>query len=160
MGPKAADILAAAGIAAAVAGTAGVGGLFTSSSVGTWYASLDKPAITPPGWVFGPVWTVLYILMGVAAWLVFRRRAASPVGWPLAVFGAHLLLNAGWSALFFGAQRIDLALIEIVFLWTGILATLLLFWRVRLLAGLLMAPYLAWVSFASVLNFLLWRLNG
>jgi benzodiazapine receptor len=127
---------------------------------GAWYDALVKPAWTPPGAVFGPVWTVLYVLMGVAAWLVWREAGFSGAAGPLALFIVQLGLNALWSYLFFGARAPLPAFIDIVVLWTVILLTLVGFWRVRPLAGALLVPYLAWVSFASALNFQLWRLNA
>jgi benzodiazapine receptor len=123
---------------------------------GTWYAALAKPPWNPPNWIFGPVWTTLYLLMGVAAWLVWR--AHGPV-WALGLFVAQLLLNAAWSWLFFGRHRPDLALLDIAALWLAIAATVVAFWRVRPLAGALLLPYLAWVSFAVLLNAEIWRRN-
>lgn len=127
---------------------------------GAWYAEIVKPSWNPPSWVFGPVWTVLYVLMAVAAWLVWRAGG----GWrgaavPLSLWLVQLVLNAGWSWLFFGQRRIDLALVEITVLWLTILGCVLLFWRVRPLAAGLMLPYLGWVAFAAVLNGTLWSLN-
>ncbi|MBD3278307.1 MAG: tryptophan-rich sensory protein [Candidatus Aegiribacteria sp.] len=127
---------------------------------GEWYQTLAKPSFNPPGYVFGPVWTVLYILMGVAAWLVIRKVGFANGRVPLMFFGFQLVLNALWSYLFFGRRLIGVAFFEIIVLWVLILVTLILFWRVRRLAGVLMLPYILWVSFASVLNFSLWRLNG
>jgi benzodiazapine receptor len=126
---------------------------------GEWYAGLVKPALTPPAWVFGPVWTLLYAMMGIAAWLVWRNfRVAAALG-PLGLFLVQLALNALWSYLFFGLQRPGLAFLDIVALWLAILATLCAFWRAYPLAGLLLFPYLLWVSFATYLNFQFWRLN-
>jgi len=129
-------------------------------SPGEWYASLVKPAWTPPNAVFAPVWTVLYLLMAVAAWLVWREAGFSGATMPLALFIAQLLLNALWSYLFFGIHQPMLALIDIVVLWIAILATTAGFWTVKPAAGALLVPYLCWVGFATVLNFQLWRLNG
>jgi tryptophan-rich sensory protein len=127
---------------------------------GAWYASLAKPSWNPPSAVFAPVWTTLYVLMGVAAWLVWRRVgfAGAPVA--LALFGLQLILNALWSYLFFGTHQPGIAFVEIVVLWLVILATTIAFWRVAPRAGMLLLPYLAWVGFASALNFQLWRLNA
>jgi translocator protein len=125
---------------------------------GAWYAALDKPSWNPPSWVFGPVWTVLYIMMGVAAWLVWDRyRGAARVA--LAVFVVQVVFNGLWSYLFFGLQSPALAFAGIVILWSLIVTTLMLFWRARTVAGVLLLPYLAWVSFAAVLNFTIWQLN-
>ena len=125
-----------------------------------WYAALIKPEWNPPSWVFGPVWTTLYVLMGVAAWLIWRRggwRAQTrPLGW----FVGQLALNALWTPLFFGFHRIDLALLEIVVLWVAIVATIVAFARTSRAAAWLLAPYLAWVSFAAFLTFTLWKLNS
>jgi translocator protein len=126
---------------------------------GEWYAALAKPAWNPPNWIFAPVWTVLYLVMGVAAGLVWRQAGFSGASAALSLFVVQLVLNALWSYLFFGLQRLDLALFDIVVLWGAILAVAVLFWGANRLAGALMIPYLAWVGFASVLNFVLWRLN-
>ncbi|UCF06563.1 MAG: tryptophan-rich sensory protein [bacterium] len=126
---------------------------------GEWYASLAKPAWTPPDAIFAPVWTVLYVLMGVAAWLVWRRAGFSGAGAALVLFIIQLILNALWSYLFFGIHRADIAFFDIVVLWVVILAVVVLFWREDKRAGALMMPYLVWVGFASCLNFALWRLN-
>jgi benzodiazapine receptor len=127
---------------------------------GEWYATLTKPWWTPPSWVFGPVWTVLYGLMGLAAWLVWRpagfRGTAKTV---LILFAVQLILNALWSYLFFGLHRIDLAFLDIVVLWILILVVLVLFWKENWLPGALLIPYLVWVGFAACLNFVLWQLN-
>jgi len=140
---------------------AGLIGQFAGGgSPGAWYRLLAKPSFTPPGWVFAPVWSLLYLMMGVAAWRVWLRRAEARTAWPLALFFVQLALNATWSVLFFGLHRIDWAFLDIVALWVAILATVVLFFRVRAAAGWLMIPYLAWVSFASLLNAELWRLNG
>jgi len=126
---------------------------------GDWYASLAKPSWNPPNTIFGPVWTVLYILMGVSAWLVWRQTGFSGAKGPLTLFIIQLALNALWSYLFFGAHQPMLAFIEIVALAAVILITMLFFWTIRPLAGVLLIPYLAWVLFASALNFQLWQLN-
>jgi tryptophan-rich sensory protein len=136
-----------------------VGGLATASSVDSWYQSLDKPSWTPPDMLFGPVWTVLYILMGIAAWLVWKRAGDRMIHRPLAFYALQLLLNACWSFIFFGLRNPGAALIEIFFLWAAIVITITLFARVDRKAAWLLAPYLAWVSFAVALNFAIWRLN-
>jgi tryptophan-rich sensory protein len=125
-----------------------------------WYASLRKPPWNPPGWVFGPVWTLLYAMMAVAAWLVWRRGGLAAQRGPLAWFLVQLALNAAWTPLFFGLHRPDWAFLDIVLLWIAIAATLASFRRVHRGAAWLLVPYLAWVSFAAVLNFTLWRLNA
>jgi len=126
---------------------------------GEWYASLAKPSWNPPNTVFAPVWTVLYVLMGISAWLVWRETGFAGAKVPLALFIIQLALNALWSYLFFGAHLPMLAFIDIVTLWVVILVTMLCFWKINALAGGLLIPYLAWVLFASALNFQLWRLN-
>lgn len=127
---------------------------------GEWYATLVKPSWNPPSSVFAPVWSVLYVLMGVAAWLVWRKEGLSGAPAALGLFLFQLVLNALWSYLFFGAHRPDLAFIDIVALWLVILATTIGFWRVSVPAGVLLLPYLCWVGFASALNLQLWRLNS
>jgi tryptophan-rich sensory protein len=133
-----------------------VGSRFTPSE---WYQQLVKPSWTPPGAVFGPVWSVLYIMMGVAAWVVWRNGDFSRVVTPLTLFIFQLVLNALWSYLFFGLRRPDLAYVDIVILWVLIVLTTITFWRVSAAAGALLIPYLAWVTFASFLNLAVWRLN-
>lgn len=135
---------------------AALGGFFMP---GEWYAQLNKPSWNPPGWIFGPVWTALYIMMAVAAWVVWRRGGFAVQSGPLGLFLLQLLLNAAWSPLFFGLHNPALAFAEIVLLWLALLATLRAFRKVQRGAGLLLLPYLAWVSFAAGLNFTLWRLN-
>jgi benzodiazapine receptor len=126
---------------------------------GEWYAGLAKPDWNPPSSVFAPVWSSLYILMGVSAWLVWRRTGFQGAPVALGLFLGQLVLNGLWSYLFFGAHRPDLAFADIVALWLAILATTIAFWRVTAPAGALLLPYLCWVGFASVLNLQLWRLN-
>ena len=126
---------------------------------GEWYTHLVQPALTPPGWVFGPVWTILYILMGVAAWLVWQRYGLAGAVWPLGLFILQLVLNTLWSYLFFGLQNPGGAFLDIVALWLSILATLIAFWQYYPPAGKLLLPYLLWVTFAVYLNLQFWRLN-
>jgi tryptophan-rich sensory protein len=127
---------------------------------GAWYAGLAKPSWNPPSWVFAPVWSTLYLLMGIAAWLVWRRAGFEGAPTALGLFVLQLVLNSLWSYLFFGLHRPGFAFIEIVVLWAAIVATLIAFWRISPPAGALLLPYLAWVSFASALNLQLWRLNA
>lgn len=147
-------------------GVAAFGAQFTP---GEWYAALEKPPWNPPAWVFGPVWTVLYVMMAVAGWLVWRSPeppGGARGGWSagrraaLGAFAVQLALNGAWSWLFFGLHRPALAFAEIVALWLAILLTTILFWRIRAAAGALLLPYLAWVSFAAALNLELWRLSS
>ncbi|HZD60827.1 MAG TPA: TspO/MBR family protein [Anaerolineae bacterium] len=137
-----------------------IGVIFTAPSVRTWYPELKKPSFNPPSSVFGPVWTILFTLMGVALFLVWRRGAErSDVKPAVTAFGIQLGLNALWSFLFFGLKSPFLALIDIGFLWVAILATILLFLPVSVAAGVLLIPYILWVSFAAALNYFIWRLN-
>jgi translocator protein len=126
---------------------------------GQWYEGLKKPSWRPPNWLFAPAWTLLYAMIAIAGWLVWREAgfAGAPVA--LGLWGLQLALNAAWSGLFFGMRRMDLALAELVLLWLAILATIVAFYPIQSTAALLMAPYLAWVTFAGVLNFAMWRLN-
>ena len=138
----------------------GLSGFATARGVQEWYPSLTKPPFNPPSWVFGPVWTLLYIMMGVAAYLVWQK------GWEneivrvaLTLYLVQLILNGLWSILFFGMQSPGLAFAEIIVLWLAIAATIVWFWRVSPAAGILLLPYEAWVSFAALLNGSLWILN-
>ena len=126
---------------------------------GAWYTALAKPSWNPPNWIFGPVWTVLYVLMGVAAWRIWRQVGFSGGRITLGLFVFQLVLNALWSYLFFGLHRMDLAMFDILVLWGAILAVGVLFYDINRCAGALMLPYLAWVSFAACLNLALWHLN-
>jgi len=140
-------------------GAASVGQWFTASSVKTWYPGLLKPAGTPSSWVFGPVWSALYLLMGTAAWLVWQERHAHDVLLPLVLFFCQLVLNAFWSFIFFGLQRPDLALVEILMLLLAIMLTTISFSTHSRYAFWLMTPYIGWVGYATYLNLGIWRLN-
>ena len=153
------DLVALGVCMAACFGAAALGALFTGPAVGTWYQQIRKPLFSPPSWVFGPVWTALYAMMAAAAWLVWRKGEAASRTLPLLLFGVQLTLNAAWSPIFFGLRSFGWALADIVALWLAIVATRVAFLRVSAPAGLLLVPYLAWVSFAAVLNFAIWRLN-
>ncbi len=148
-------------IAIVVSELAGViGSLFTVSAIPTWYAGLVKPALNPPAWVFGPAWTTLYFLMGVAAFLIWKNGwERKDVRMALGVFGIQLFLNAIWSIIFFGLQSPALALVDIVLLWLAIVWTMLVFYKISKPAAYLLIPYLLWVSFASYLNYSIWMLN-
>ena len=126
---------------------------------GDWYKQLDKPRWRPPDWLFGPVWTVLYASIALSGWLVWREAGIAGAALSLGVYAVQLLLNAAWTPIFFGLHRPGLALIEIMVLWAAILATIVLFEPISVAAALLLVPYLAWVSFASALNFSIWRRN-
>jgi benzodiazapine receptor len=132
-----------------------LGSIFTQPNIPTWYAQLNQPSITPPNWVFGPVWTTLYIMMAVAAWRVWRITGLASL--ELGAWGVQLALNFAWSAIFFSLHRIDLALGEILLLDLAILATVLLFWRRDRIAALLLLPILAWTGFATLLT---WRFGA
>lgn len=127
---------------------------------GPWYEALAKPSWNPPNWLFGPVWTVLYIAIAVAAWMVWRQVGWQAAAAALTVWLLQLVLNGAWSWLFFGLRRPGWALVEILVLWVVIAITVALFWRLRPAAGALLLPYLAWVSFAALLNGTIWRLNS
>lgn len=139
-------------VAAALGGAASI-------EAGPFYAGLLRPEWAPPAAIFGPVWTVLYLLMGVAAWLVWRVGGWRAARAALTLFLVQLAFNALWSWLFFGWHLGALALVDILLLWALIGATLIAFWRIRPLGGALLAPYLLWVSFAAALNYSVWRLN-
>ena len=136
---------------------AAMGGLFLP---GEWYAALRKPAWNPPNWIFGPVWAALYIAMAIAAWLVWKRGGFRGQRTALWLFLVQLFFNALWSPLFFGLRSPALGLLNILLLWLALLGTIVAFWRARPIAGAMLVPYLAWVSFATALNFALWNLNS
>jgi benzodiazapine receptor len=137
----------------------GIGSIFTASSVKSWYLTLEKPAINPPSWVFGPVWTALFLLMGYALYLVWTAKTEKSKKWAYVIFGGQLVLNTLWSIIFFGFQNPGLACVEIWILWLAILANIVVFYRINRWAGYLLVPYIAWVSFAIYLNYSIWRLN-
>ena len=141
-------------------GVAALGSLSTIQNVDGWYATAEKASWNPPNAIFGPVWTLLYALMSVAAWLVWRERKRVDVRPALTVYVVQLVLNAAWTPIFFGAHQLGWALVEIVALWTAVLLTLLSFRGVSKTASWLFVPYLAWVTFAAFLNFTLWRMNS
>jgi len=133
-----------------------IGGFFTSTSVSDWYLELVKPSFNPPSWIFGPVWTVLFFLMGISLFLIWKDKH----DWKaFFIFGLQLFLNVLWSAFFFGLQNITLALIEIFILWIAILFTIISFYRINKTAAYLLLPYIIWVSFAIILNFNIYLLN-
>jgi benzodiazapine receptor len=137
-----------------------IGSVFTTPSIPTWYATLKRPSFAPPNWLFAPVWTTLFVLMGIAAFLVWRRGLNDPqVKIALGIFIVQLILNTLWSVMFFGLRSPLGGLIDISILWIAILLTILNFFKISTTAGLLLIPYILWVSFAAVLNFSIWRLN-
>lgn len=143
-----------------IAQTAGIiGSFFTVSSVGSWYKTLAKPSWNPPSWVFGPVWITLYTLMGLAAFFIWKNRKHPYAKKALLFYGIQLVLNAWWSILFFGLKNPGIALIDIIILLVMMIITTLYFWKVERKAAWMMLPYIAWVGFATVLNFTLWQMN-
>lgn len=137
-----------------------IGSVFTRSAIPTWYTALEKPAFSPPNWLFAPVWTLLYILMGVAAFLVWRKGVENrQIRMALIVFLIQLILNALWSVVFFGLESPLYGLIVISILWVVILFTVLQFFKISRVASVLMWPYLLWVIFAAALNSSIWLLN-
>ena len=140
-------------------GAGSLGAIATTPEIDGWYKTLAKPTWNPPASVFGPVWTTLYVLMALAAWLVWKPAGFQAAAMPLTLFGVQLVLNVAWSWIFFGMHQPGWAFVEIVILWLAIAATTWAFFRRSQLAGWLLVPYLAWVSFAAVLNFTIWQLN-
>jgi len=150
--------LVAAILACQIAG--GIGSVFTAPSIATWYASIQKPAFTPPNWVFAPVWITLFLLMGISLYLVWERGLGKKeVRFAVSAFGIQLALNVIWSVLFFGLKNPFFAFVEIIFLWIAILVNIVLFYRISKWAGLLLIPYIIWVTLASALNYGVWVLN-
>jgi len=137
-----------------------IGSLFTISAIPNWYAGLVKPALNPPSWLFGPAWTILYALMGIAAFLVWKAGwERKEVRMALKVFGSQLFLNAIWSIIFFGLHNPGWALVDIILLWLAIVWTMLVFYKISKPAVYLLLPYILWVSFALYLNYSIWMLN-
>ncbi len=129
-----------------------VAGMFTSQAVPTWYASLNRPSFSPPNWVFGPVWTTLYVLLGFSFFLIWKESPSKGRNSAIIVFSIQLLLNFAWSFIFFYFNSIGAALLEIILLWISIIAMIYLFYKIKPLAAYLNIPYLLWVSFATILN--------
>lgn len=137
-----------------------IGSLFTMSKIPSWYMNINKPELAPPNWVFGPVWTTLFILMGIALYLVWKQGInKKDVKNALYIFGVQLILNVLWSIIFFGLENPGAAFIEIISLWISILLSIIYFYKISKPASYLLIPYIAWVSFASYLNFMIWGLN-
>jgi tryptophan-rich sensory protein len=141
-------------------GAGAVGSWFTTPALDGWYAYLRKPVWNPPNWIFAPVWSTLYLLMAIAAWLVWRKSGFAASGGAMGLFAAQLVLNVVWSAVFFGLRSPAAALVEVTLLWLAIAATIWAFSRTSSVASWIMAPYLAWVTFATALNLAIWRLNS
>lgn len=148
-------------IAIGISEAAGIiGSIFTASSIPTWYATLARPELSPPNWVFGPVWTMLFALMGIAAFLIWQKGINHrDVKVALSVFGIQLILNTLWSIVFFGLQNPGAAFMEIIVLWVAILATIIMFAKISRVAAWLLVPYILWVTFAGYLNYSIWMLN-
>lgn len=137
-----------------------IGSVFTTPAIPTWYAALQKPAFTPPNWLFAPAWLTLYLLMAIAAFLIWRKGLAQKeVKTALLIFAIQLILNALWSVAFFGLKSPLAGVIVIALLWVAILFTILRFFRLSAAAGALLLPYILWVSFAAALNMAIWQLN-
>lgn len=136
-----------------------IGSIFTTPNISTWYASLTKPAWNPPNWLFGPVWLTLFVLMGIASYRIWLQRKKPEVVGVLVIYVTHLAVNIAWSMLFFGAKLLDVAFYEIIVLWLLIGYLIIRFHRIDKLAGYLLIPYFAWVSFATLLNYTVWMLN-
>ena len=156
---RARDLAGLAAFVLVCLGISALGGWATASSVGSWYPTLAKPAFNPPNWVFAPVWTVLYVMIALSGWRVWRERGFARARGALGVYALQLALNLAWSFVFFGAQAIGAGLVVIVLLLAAIAANARLFFAIERVAGWLLVPYAAWVAFATVLNAALWRLN-
>jgi tryptophan-rich sensory protein len=141
-------------------GAGGLGAIATTPEIAGWYRTLAKPSWNPPDYVFGPVWTTLYVSMAIAAWLVWKPAGFTAAATPLSLFALQLALNVAWSWVFFGMHQPGWAFFEVLVLWLAILATTVAFFRCSRIPGYMMLPYLAWVSFAAALNFCIWRING
>lgn len=144
---------------AACFAAAAIGSVFTGMSLAEWYPALRKPSWNPPGWLFAPVWALLYVDMAVAGWIVWLDRSRMHIRWPIALFAIQLALNAIWPGIFFGLRAPAAAFAEIAILWLAILATIVAFARVRAIAAWMLTPYLGWVTFAAALNWTIYRLN-
>ncbi|MEN9598681.1 MAG: hypothetical protein RL596_992 [Bacteroidota bacterium] len=140
-------------------GFGSAGGIFTASQIQSWYITLNKPTFNPPNWVFAPVWTTLYLLMGVSLFLIVRKPASAYRNQSLQFFAIQFFLNIGWSFIFFNQHQIGIALLDIMLMWVFILLTIIWFLRQNAIAGWLLIPYLFWVSFATILNAAILRLN-
>jgi tryptophan-rich sensory protein len=136
-------------------------GFFTITGVGSWYQTIQKPSWNPPGWIFGPVWTTLYVLMGISLFLIWKSSADKEVKQTaILLFSLQLVLNFFWSFIFFNQQQVGWALVEIIVLWFAILVTIFSFSKINNTAAWLLVPYISWVSFATILNYTIWKLNS
>ena len=136
-----------------------ISGIATSGNITTWYAGLNKPSFNPPNWIFGPVWTVLYLLMGISLFQIWRSPAGDARNYALTIFCIQIILNFAWSFIFFHFKQTGWAFVEIILIWLSVLAMIFIFYRISKPAALLQIPYFLWVSFAAVLNGSIWHLN-
>lgn len=153
------DVLGLVAFLVACLAISAIGGWITAQSVGTWYQTLRKPSFNPPNWVFAPVWTALYVAIAIAGWRIWRKRGIFGAPAAMATYALQLVLNLAWSFLFFGGRMIGAALADILVLLVAILVNAALFRPIDRIAAWLLAPYAAWVAFATLLNLALWRLN-
>jgi tryptophan-rich sensory protein len=138
----------------------GISGFFTVTGVESWYQTINKPSWNPPGWIFGPVWTTLYAMMGIALFLIWKSDSSDMLKkTAIALFAVQLILNFFWSFIFFDQHQIGWALVEIIVMWVFILLTIFAFGNVSKLAAWLLVPYISWVSFATILNYTIWKMN-
>lgn len=136
-----------------------LGGLFTAPEIGGWYATLQKPSFQPPNWLFGPVWSLLYTLMGISLYMVWKQPSSDRRNKALTIFIIQFVLNFSWSIIFFNQHQVGWALVEIVVMWVCILLTIIRFYQIKPAAAWLLVPYILWVSFATALNAAIWKLN-
>ena len=134
-----------------------IGSFFTASAIPSWYATLQRPSFSPPNWIFGPVWVILYILMGISVYLIWQKNKKTREA--LWLFWIHLFFNGSWSIVFFGFQNIGLAFVNIIIIWLLIIILMIKFWKINKWATYLLVPYFLWVSFASYLNYSIWMIN-
>ncbi len=140
-------------------GLGSIAGIFTAQSIPVWYATLNRPSFNPPNWIFGPVWTTLYILMGISLFLIWKQDVGKARNLAISIFLIQLLLNFGWSFIFFYFNKIGFALVEIILLWISIVIMLVLFYKIKPMAAYINLPYLLWVTFATMLNASYYFLN-
>ncbi len=141
-------------------GLGSLGGIFTISEIPNWYAGLQKPSFNPPNWLFGPVWTLLYILMGISVYLIWKQPVSTERNIGLMLFALQFVLNFCWSIIFFKQHQLGWALVEIIVMWIFILLTIIWFGKMSSVASWLLVPYISWVSFAAILNAAIWKLNS
>ncbi len=137
-----------------------LGGIFTATEIETWFVQLNKPSWNPPNWLFAPVWTTLYLLMGIAFYMIWKSPASSTKRAAIVIFIIQFILNFAWSYIFFNQHKIGLAFADIILLWLCIFITIVVFSRINKTAAWLLVPYICWVSFASILNYAIWQMNA